>query len=134
MNGTWRFGLFQRNILRHNVTAWTSEKVVLFFPGRMFQREICVPFVKSHLDTSIRPSQSFFGKGNWFVECCKRDSVTKFTSLKFCLPFAQTVNQLVCAVSNLCVLLQVVSVSFALTTRWINNFLVLEFTSFESYC
>ena len=101
----------------------------------MFQREICVPFVKSHLDTSIRPSQSFFGKGNCMI--CrngKRDSVTKFTSLKFCLPFAQTVNQLVCAVNNLCVLLQVVSVSFALTTRWINNFLVVEFTSFESYC
>ena len=68
VNGTQLFGLFQQNIFRPNVTGWTSEKVVLFFLVGMFQREICVPFVKSHLDTSFRPSQSFFGKGNWFVQ------------------------------------------------------------------
>ena len=36
------------------------------FPDELFQMEIRVPFLQSHL--CIRPSWPFFGKWNWFVQ------------------------------------------------------------------
>ena len=34
----------------------------------MFQTEICVPFLQGHVDTSFRPSRSFSGTRNLFVQ------------------------------------------------------------------
>ena len=46
----------------------TSEKVVLFFRTEYSKREFVFHFFKAIFDTSFRPSRSFFGKWNWFVQ------------------------------------------------------------------
>ena len=43
----------------------TSEKVVLLIPDGIFQTEIRVPFLQSHLSVVFR---SFFGKWSWFAQ------------------------------------------------------------------
>ena len=48
----------QRNI-------WKGSPV---FPDGIFQTEIWVYLCKTIFDTSFRPSRSFFGKWNWFVQ------------------------------------------------------------------
>ena len=45
---------------------WNIWKGSSDFPDELFQREIRVPFLQSHL--CIRPSPPFFGKWNWFVQ------------------------------------------------------------------
>ena len=42
----------------------TSDKEVLFFRHGTLQTENCVPFLQCHVDTSVRPSRSFYGKWN----------------------------------------------------------------------
>ena len=58
-------GSFQRKISGSNRT---SEKVVLFFRTEYSKREFVFHFFKAIFDTSFRPSRSFFGKWNWFVQ------------------------------------------------------------------
>ena len=74
-----------------------SEKVVLFFHTECWKRKFVFHFFnKAIFDTCFRLSRPFFGK--WSCKCTngKRDSRTKVTSLKFCLPFTQTVHRPVC--------------------------------------
>ena len=58
-----------------------SEKVVLFFRMEYFKRKFV--FISS-------------SKPSFICTYGKRDSGTKFTNRKFCLPFAETVERLVC--------------------------------------
>ena len=58
-------GSFQRKISGSN---GTSEKVVLFFRTEYSKRKFVFDFFKAIFDTSFRPSRSFFGKWNWFVQ------------------------------------------------------------------
>ena len=46
----------------------TSKKVVLFFRSECSKRKFVFHFFKAIFDTSFRPSQSFSGKWNWFVQ------------------------------------------------------------------
>ena len=46
----------------------TSEKVVLFFPDGIFQTEIRVPYLQSHLWNRVQAFAVVFGKWNWFVQ------------------------------------------------------------------
>ena len=57
VNGTRLFGSFQRKLSGSN---GTSEKVVPFFPNGMFQPEIRVPFVQSHLWYQIQAFAAVF--------------------------------------------------------------------------
>ena len=58
-------GSFQWKISGSN---GTSEKVVLFFRSECSKRKFVFHFFKAIFDTSFRPSQSFSGKWNWFVQ------------------------------------------------------------------
>ena len=58
------------------------------------ERKFVFHFFKAIFDTSFMPSRSFFRQ---MEPICTNgrfwDSVTKFTSPKFCLPFTQTVDR-----------------------------------------
>ena len=58
-------GSFQWKISGSN---GTSEKVVLFFRSECSKRKFVFHFFKAIFDTSFRPSRSFSGKWNWFVQ------------------------------------------------------------------
>ena len=86
-------GSFQRKISGSN---GTSEKVVLFFRTEYSKRKFVFDFFKAIFDTSFRPSRSFFGKWNWFVQCSTRFRGEIYPSWILTVPFAQTVDRLVC--------------------------------------
>ena len=65
VNGIRLFGSFYRKISGSNKT---SEKVVLFFPDGIFQTEIRVPYLQSHLWNRVQAFAVVFGKWNWFVQ------------------------------------------------------------------
>ena len=83
---------FQWRMFRSNET---SEYVVQFSRSECSKRKFVFHFNKTMFDTTFTPSQWFSVKGTDFTNG-KRDSGTKFTSLEFCLPSAQTVNGPVC--------------------------------------
>ena len=65
VNGARLFGCSQRKISGSN---GTSEKVVLFFRMEYSNRKLVIHFFKVIFNTSFRPSRSFSGKWNWFVQ------------------------------------------------------------------
>ena len=66
-----------------------TEKIVPFYRTEYSKQKLVFHFFKPIFDTSFGPSWSFFGKWNWFVQMHgKLDSVKKFPSPEFCLPFA----------------------------------------------
>ena len=78
VNGTRLFGSFQWKLSGSN---GTSEKVVPFFPDGMFQTEIRVPFLQSHLWYQFQAL--FFGKWNWFVQMVNAIPVRNLPVLNF---------------------------------------------------
>ena len=66
------------------------------FPDEMFQTEIRVPFFQSHLGHHLHAFAVVFRKMKLICTNSKHDSGTKLTSPEFCVPFAQTVDRLVC--------------------------------------
>ena len=66
------------------------------FPDEMFQTEIRVPFFQSHLWHHLYAFAVVFRKMKLICTNSKHDSGTKLTSPEFCVPFAQTVDRLVC--------------------------------------
>ena len=77
----------QRNI-------WKSSPV---FADGIFQTEICVPFLQSHLWYQFQALPAVF-RGYMELICTngKRDSRTKFASPELCEPFTNTTNRPVC--------------------------------------
>ena len=73
-------GSFQRKISGSN---GTSEKVVLFFWTEYSKRKFVFDFFKAIFDTSFRPSRSFFGKWNWFVQMVNAIPGRNFPVLNF---------------------------------------------------
>ena len=65
VNGTWLFWSFQLKISGSN---GTSENLVLFFRTEYSKQKFVFHYFKAIVDTSFRPSRSFFGKWNWFVQ------------------------------------------------------------------
>ena len=76
----------QRNI-------WKSSPV---FADGIFQKEICVPFLQSHLWYQFQALPAVFGYMELICTNGKRDSRTKFASPELCEPFTNTTNRPVC--------------------------------------
>ena len=80
VNGTWLFWSFQRKIPG---SKGTSEKVVLFLRTEYSKQKFALYFSKVIFDTSFRPSRSFSGKWNWFVQMVNAILGRNLTVLNF---------------------------------------------------
>ena len=78
VNGTRLFGSFQR---KNSGSNGTSEKVS--WPPEYYKRKFVFHYFKAIFDSSFKPSRSFLGKWNWFVQMVSAMSGRNLPGLDF---------------------------------------------------